>query len=139
MKDLQIILIGEKDPGGRFLHLTDICDLGSSQGHRWSRVVVDTPKSDLSFLVYSSGTTGHPKGVMLSHRNVISNILMLKAGEGVNLSWHRGYNDQGDRILGFLPFYHIYGSYIPPDQLRGYDFNRLQDSPHLFTKHYSTV
>ena len=109
IQDCQIILIGERDPDGRFLHLTDICDHGSSQGLRWPRVVVENPESDLSFLVYSSGTTGHPKGVMLSHTNVISNILMLRSGEGVNLSWRAGYNNQGDRILGFLPFYHIYG------------------------------
>jgi acyl-CoA synthetase (AMP-forming)/AMP-acid ligase II len=37
--------------------------------------VVD-PTNELSFLIYSSGSTGKPKGVMLTHRNIISNILI---------------------------------------------------------------
>lgn len=61
------------------------------------------PATDLAFLAYSSGTTGLPKGVMLTHRNVVSNVLQLGAAESENLGWRR------DKLLGFLPFYHIYG------------------------------
>jgi acyl-CoA synthetase (AMP-forming)/AMP-acid ligase II len=61
-------------------------------------------KKDLAYLVYSSGTTGLPKGVMLSHRNVISNLAMLRATDG------RMLNHQS-RVLSVLPFYHIYGMY----------------------------
>ena len=61
------------------------------------------PDKDLAFLVYSSGTTGLPKGVMLSHRNVISDLLMIKSAMG---KWYSGGQD---KILGVLPFYHIYG------------------------------
>lgn len=109
----RIILIGNKDKSSVFTHFTDICNYGASQKTFFRRNRSLSPETDLAFLVYSSGTTGHPKGVMLSHTNVISNVLMLKAGEGVNLSWQGGYDNKGDRLLGFLPFYHIYGDYSP--------------------------
>lgn len=54
--------------------------------------------------------TGLPKGVMLTHRNIVANLLMIEAGEGGNLTWNGGRNGQGDQILGFLPFFHIYGT-----------------------------
>lgn len=112
----RIILIGERTGSNSVIrHFTEICELGVCQGSYHQRTIPENPEADLAFLVYSSGTTGHPKGVMLSHVNIISNILMLKAGEGVNLSWIGGHDNKGDRILGFLPFYHIYGknkSYI---------------------------
>lgn len=66
------------------------------------------PRRDLSFLVYSSGTTGKPKGVMLSHLNTVSNIEMLSYVESKEMKSGK------DKILAVLPYYHIYGktSYI---------------------------
>ncbi len=59
---------------------------------------------DVMVLPYSSGTTGLPKGVMLTHFNLVANIaqtepvLEVKAGE--------------DRVIAVLPFFHIYGMQV---------------------------
>ncbi|TMC17141.1 MAG: long-chain fatty acid--CoA ligase [Chloroflexi bacterium] len=55
---------------------------------------------DLFALPYSSGTTGLPKGVMLSHRNLVSNHLQFVTAGGISSS---------DVTLIYLPMYHIYG------------------------------
>ncbi|TAQ89517.1 hypothetical protein B7494_g2171 [Chlorociboria aeruginascens] len=68
---------------------------------RKKRVAVDS--GDLAFLVYSSGTTGLPKGVMLTHGNVVADLCMVNSCEGELLKWDK------DRVLSVLPFYHIYG------------------------------
>ena len=105
----RIILMGdEKDESVRFKHFSSIRNLSGTSRYRRTKA---HPRNDLAFLVYSSGTTGHPKGVMLCHENIISNILMLKAGEGGNLSWDGGPDGHGDSLLAFLPFFHIYGRY----------------------------
>jgi long-chain acyl-CoA synthetase len=56
----------------------------------------------LAALPYSSGTTGLPKGVMLSHFNLVANVYQLIAPQGTELS-------ANDVVLCFLPLYHIYG------------------------------
>ncbi|KAL8654145.1 MAG: hypothetical protein Q9210_001691 [Variospora velana] len=106
----RIILLGDdRDATIRFKHFQSIRNLAGTSRNRRSKV---DPDNDLAFLVYSSGTTGHPKGVMLTHKNIVSNILMAKAGEGGNLTWDGGSDGMGDRALAFLPFSHIYGAYV---------------------------
>jgi acyl-CoA synthetase (AMP-forming)/AMP-acid ligase II len=56
----------------------------------------------LAALPYSSGTTGLPKGVMLSHRNLVANVYQL-LGPGAAML------NSADNLLCFLPLYHIYG------------------------------
>lgn len=103
----RIILIGDdRDPGGKVKHFTSIRNISGTERFRRQRV---DPKKDVAYLVYSSGTTGLPKGVMLSHRNIIANILQFKHTEGRYLSWNGNADGTGDRLLGILPFFHIYG------------------------------
>lgn len=105
--DDRILLLGhERDESMRVKHFKSIRNVAGTS--RFRRTKMD-PTTDVAFLVYSSGTTGHPKGVRLIHENIVSNILMLKAGEGGNLSWNGGADGKGDRTLAFLPFFHIYG------------------------------
>ncbi|CAB3255928.1 unnamed protein product [Arctia plantaginis] len=66
--------------------------------------------NDICFLPYSSGTTGLPKGVELSHRNIIANM------EQVNEPLIRCHNDttatHQDVVMGILPFFHIYAATV---------------------------
>ncbi|GAA1014295.1 MULTISPECIES: 4-coumarate--CoA ligase family protein [Streptomyces] len=85
-----------------------VCD--SADGHRSiidmlgstapePEVAID-PAEDVAALPYSSGTTGTPKGVMLTHRQIATNLAQLDPAITTG---------PGDRILAVLPFFHIYG------------------------------
>ncbi|WP_432025309.1 4-coumarate--CoA ligase family protein [Streptomyces sp. 1222.5] len=63
------------------------------------RIDID-PAEDVAALPYSSGTTGTPKGVMLTHRQIATNLAQLEPAVPAG---------PGDRILAVLPFFHIYG------------------------------
>ena len=65
-----------------------------------STPIPNSPIDDLATVIFSSGSTGDPKGVMLSHFNLMSNISQV--GQVFML-------DHRDRILGILPFFHSFG------------------------------
>ncbi|KAJ2747165.1 hypothetical protein GGI20_000779 [Coemansia sp. BCRC 34301] len=67
----------------------------------FSRPTID-PSTTPAFIPYSSGTTGLPKGVVLSHRNVIANILQIT-------SVHRTSTSQGGTSIAVLPMFHSFG------------------------------
>ncbi|KAI1764737.1 acetyl-CoA synthetase-like protein [Hypoxylon sp. FL1150] len=105
----RIILLGDaRDPSGRFKHFTEV---RSARGGILapSRPRLD-PKKDTSFLVYSSGTTGLPKGVQLTHANIVANLFQLAHCERLNGLHHSGPPDgHGDKQIAVLPFFHVYG------------------------------
>ena len=83
-------------------------DAGEAGATPFADLLLDTPPplvsldpaTALAALPYSSGTTGLPKGVMLTHRNLVANVAQFA-----------GVDDGGpdDVLVGVLPFFHIYG------------------------------
>jgi acyl-CoA synthetase (AMP-forming)/AMP-acid ligase II len=65
--------------------------------------VVINPREDLVVLPYSSGTTGFPKGVMLTHHNIVSNLAQFAQIHHLS---------EEDRVIAVLPFFHIYGQVV---------------------------
>ncbi len=59
-------------------------------------------ENDLALLQYTGGTTGFPKGVMLTHKNLVANTKMSHA-------WLYKTKDGEEIVLGMLPFFHVYG------------------------------
>jgi acyl-CoA synthetase (AMP-forming)/AMP-acid ligase II len=86
------VLVCDEAPGHR--SVTEL--LGDGEAPSFE----SDPASDVAVLPYSSGTTGTPKGVMLTHRNISTNLEQLT-------DLHRV--EEGDRIIAILPFFHIYG------------------------------
>lgn len=80
--------------------------------HLWSKIfksevsalqeVPVNPKEDLALLQYTGGTTGYPKGVMLTHYNLVANTQM-------SVDWLYKCKKGEEVTLGMLPFFHVYG------------------------------
>lgn len=80
--------------------------------HVWTRIMEQAgtdyvehdidPVEDLALLQYTGGTTGNPKGVMLTHYNLVSNVEMCDA-------WLYKTKDKPQSVLAVLPFFHVYG------------------------------
>ncbi len=83
---------------------TSVWDLAREGAAKGAPLPVDLdPERDLAALPYSSGTTGLPKGVMLSHFNLASNVRQLAPLDLIR---------EQSVLLDFLPFYHIYGMQV---------------------------
>lgn len=66
----------------------------------WQQVAID-PRTDIAVLQYTGGTTGTPKGAMLTHANVYINTLQVVA-------WAPEVAKNPQRMMGVLPFFHVF-------------------------------
>lgn len=76
----------------------DVTEMGRLRGLQ----PVQTSNEDVSVLGYTGGTTGVPKGAMLTHRNLVSNVIQLKV-------WDTAGREGQEIGMGALPFFHSYG------------------------------
>lgn len=106
-KDLKIISIFQ-DMKNIFTYLQDIMRQGAALHHQQPDLFHDltylVQSEDLISLTYTSGTTGTPKGVMLTHGNMLHSVSTPMKRCFI----HGEFNSQYDVALSFLPFTHIF-------------------------------
>jgi long-chain acyl-CoA synthetase len=102
------------------------------------RISTSIKPGDVATFIYTSGTTGNPKGVVLTHRNIVFNVETMRRLIPIQ---------RGQRVLSFLPVSHIferaavyafaaYGASVnfsSPDRLGGEDGDLRAVQPHFFT------
>ncbi|MFX0211975.1 MAG: AMP-binding protein, partial [Candidatus Hodarchaeota archaeon] len=90
--------ISKKDPRDFYMH--DILALYKAE----NRPKVERKPNDIAVIMFTGGTTGTPKGAMLSHYNLVSNTICCSL-------WMRPAPEEGNTVgMGSLPFYHSYGA-----------------------------
>ncbi|WP_043024053.1 AMP-dependent synthetase/ligase [Fluviicola taffensis] len=83
-----------------FAHYKELVELGANLPQNTiTQLKANVRNEDLATIIYTSGTTGNPKGVMLSHNNLLSNVLACKPSIPA---------DENSRVLTFLPVCHVY-------------------------------
>jgi acyl-CoA synthetase (AMP-forming)/AMP-acid ligase II len=90
-----IVLDGDDETGAVQTNFRDLL----AEGVPAPEVHFD-PATHMAVLPYSSGTTANPKGVMLTHRNLVANVVQIRPLLAMG---------SADNILAVLPFFHIYG------------------------------
>ncbi len=103
-KDLEVVVSLDDQPleqtSLEWERLADLlAGMGGPKKHREIPVESDPEEDDLAEILYTSGTTGHSKGVMLRHRNIVSNA--LAALQAIEIT-------HADRLLSILPLSHAY-------------------------------
>jgi long-chain acyl-CoA synthetase len=80
----------------------DLTEWRETQADAGPQLVAINPLSDIALLQYTGGTTGTPKGAMLSHQNLSANARQVQA-----IDPHQG---ERDTILGVLPLFHVFAN-----------------------------
>ncbi len=92
------------DKASQRVKMTQLCmayvSESASSSSFFGKITKVDPDKDLAVLVYTSGTTGKPKGAMLTHKNLLGAVTAAHAAFPVSAE---------DRLLGALPLCHIYG------------------------------
>jgi len=88
--------------------LSELSDVAKEKVHLFSRIIAETKNGvspveveddEVALILYTSGTTGYPKGAMLTHRNLFSNA--RDVGHYLNIS-------PDDRVIATLPVFHVF-------------------------------
>ena len=82
--------------------------VSETESWTWDTMDPEQSRTTIAALNYSSGTTGLPKGVMISHQNVISNVEQSIFMRDLEQPYSPSSRPE-ERWLGFLPLYHAYG------------------------------
>lgn len=110
-KPIKIVYIKEAPTSKIPANGIDFCELIDPKGLDWKdlKTYERDFKNDVAMLPYSSGTTGLSKGVKLSHRNIVSNSIMINSDTGNGSISRPALGDNQDVLPCVLPFFHIYG------------------------------
>jgi long-chain acyl-CoA synthetase len=87
-----------KSAGTEALEYADLLKKGKSQGPP----ILSIDPDEVALLQYTGGTTGFSKGAMLTHYNLVSDVVQC-------VSWNVGAQKGEERMLAVLPFFHVYG------------------------------
>jgi long-chain acyl-CoA synthetase len=107
LPDLREIILLDPDgiPKAGARRLLEVCEIGAKLrdggDRRAEERIAGVRPDDLFTLIYTSGTTGTPKGVMLTHSNMISQIRSIPGDHNCN-----------DRLLSVLPIWHIFERFM---------------------------
>lgn len=89
-------LLVEVPEGNGVYHWRTVMDMAGSLPD------VTVGPENVALFQYTGGTTGVPKAAMLTHRNLVANAVQIA-------SWFTGLERGGDKVMGALPFFHVYG------------------------------
>ncbi|HEV8485220.1 MAG TPA: AMP-binding protein [Blastocatellia bacterium] len=98
-----VIYIGDEHPAGMIRYDSLLARSGQTSDEQLDAHAEMQSLDDVINMQYTSGTTGFPKGVMLTHRNIVNNAYWL--GEGIALT-------PRDRVCVPVPFFHCFGCVI---------------------------
>ena len=86
-----------------YTYLYDLMEKGKEEVNKGNKEFVDfeIDENVMNILLFTSGTTSKSKGVMLSQRNIASNVYALQCVEDIRST---------DTNIAFLPFHHVFGS-----------------------------
>ena len=92
--------VAAKEMYGKSLEIINIDDIAVPKEFQPDNYELNVDNvEDTAVILYTSGTTGNPKGVMLSYKNLLSNVNAIKT---INLV------DETDRVLAILPYHHVF-------------------------------